>query len=213
MTTGFDLSEETLRRLSDDQLVSLLLVNGDQLSRKFTRGNLRPSDTRMGDPEELLHRIHREIARRDQQLPPVEGRPPGSSAEYPLGLGVSDEPHHLVCGACASHFLDIDPSVDRCPLCRDFPGLPPISHRIVGGDLTVVIPGLAMALNGRTLLDVHHPAGSSVDVRPGLFLHLKLSDLQTLVIEPLLAGRTWLHPMAVHRSAVAPITRIWLTHI
>ena len=147
------------------------------------------------------------------RLPLVEGRPPGSAAEYPLGGGIWMEPHHLVCVTCGSHFLDVDHSADRCGLCRSFSGLPPILHRVIGFGVSTAIPGLEIALHGQTLLDVHHPEGSSVDVRPGLILRLTLGNGIKLVVEPLIHGRTWLHPIAIHRSAVAPITRIWLTHI
>ena len=144
---------------------------------------------------------------------PVEGRPLGASAEYPLGLGIWKEPHHLVCDTCGSHFLHAELSTDRCGLCRSFPELPPIGHRVISFGVSTAIPGLEIALHGQTLLDVHHPEGSSVDVRPGLILRLTLGNGIKLVVEPLIHGRTWLHPIAIHRSAVAPITRIWLTHI
>lgn len=157
--------------------------------------------------------ITEESLRRDHRLPLVEGRPPGYSAEYPLGLGVHDEPHHLVCGACASHFLDINPSADWCWPCRNFSGLPQIQHRVISLGISEAIPGLEMVIHRQSLLDVHHPTGSTVEVRPGLILHLTLEDGRQIVVEPLIVGRSWLHPMAVHRSHTSPITRIWTTRL
>ena len=148
-----------------------------------------------------------------RRLPLVDGRPPGSSAEYPLGLGVWEEPHHLVCGACGSHFLHADPSFTTCGLCRSFPGLHHISHRVIGLGVGEVIPRLDMVIHGQSPLDVHHPRGSTADVRPGLLLQLTTEGGRQIMVEPLLVGRSWIHPIAVHRSAIAPITRIWLTHI